>query len=148
MKKLLFVFLLCLGFFMLGCSTTGYYSKLSAVSVEGSSLKKSGKFYVVRFEPDERNLNVIIADRLTLMGFDAATGEKRDMPNDIDTVVTYVDQWKWDMSNYMIEIDIQFRDAEDGALIMTGESYRRTLVRGTPETMIKETLEEMLKVTK
>ena len=140
MKKVLFVFFLFLGLLMSGCS-----SRLSSVSVPGASLEEQGKFYVVHFEPDKRNLNVIIADQLTLMGFNAEAGEKSDMSDDIDIVVTYVDHWQWDMSNYMIEIDIQFRDAEDTSLIMSGESYRTSLVRRAPDEMIKETLEEMLK---
>lgn len=140
MKKVLAVFFLFLALLMTGCA-----SKVSSTAVPGASLKEKGKFYVVRFEPDKRNLNVIIADQLTLMGFNTATGEKSDMPDNIDTVVTYVDHWQWDMSNYMIKIDIQFRDGRDGALIMSGESYRTSLVRRSPTTMIKETLEEMLK---
>ena len=139
MKKVLAVFFMFLALLMTGCA-----SKVSSTAVPGASLKEKGKFYVVRFEPDKRNLNMIIADQLTSIGFDAAAGEKSDIPDDIDTVVTYVDQWQWDMSNYLIEIDIQFRDAKDGSLIMSGHSYRTSLVRRTPETMIKETLEEVL----
>jgi hypothetical protein len=143
MKKVLAVFFLFLALLMTGCA-----SKVSSTAVPGASLKEKGTFYVVRFEPDKRNLNMIIANQLTSMGFNAAAGEKSDIPEDVDTVVTYVDQWQWDMSNYMIKIDIQFRDAKDGALIMSGNSFRTSLVRRTPETMIKETLEEMLKSTK
>lgn len=139
MQKILAVFFLFLALLMTGCA-----GKVRSTAVPVTSLKEKGKFYVVRYEPDKRNLNMIIADQLISMGFDAGAGEKSDMPDDIDTVVTYVDQWQWDMSDYMIEIDIKFRGAKDGALILSGESYRTSLVRRTPETMIKETLEEML----
>lgn len=139
MKKVLFVTFVFAGLLLSGCA-----SKLSSASVPGTSLNEKGKFYVVRFEPDKRNLNVVIADQLALMGFNAAAGEKNAAPDDIDTIVTYIDHWQWDITNYMIEIEIQFRDAKDGSLIMSGKSYRTSLVRKSPDAMIKETLEEML----
>jgi hypothetical protein len=140
-KKVLFVFLIFLGFFMSGCS-----SKLSSATIPGASLEEKGKFYVVRFVPDKRNMHMLIADRLTMMGFNAVAGEKSDIPYNINTIVTYIDHWQWDMTMYMIDINIQFRDAKDGSLIMNGKSYRTSLVRKNPDEMIKETLEEMLKV--
>jgi len=139
--KILLVLILGLTFVFGGCSV----KRLNAIAVEGATLNKSGKFYVVRFDPDKRNLNQIIADQMTSMGYNAVAGEKSDMPDDIDTVVTYIDHWQWDITNYMIEIDIQFRDAKDNALIVSGESYRTSLDRAAPSVMIRETLEEMLK---
>ena len=143
MKKIIFLTSLLLGLVMTGCS-----SKLTSDLVPGATLNTKGKFYVVHFEPDKRNLNVMIADRLKLMGYDAIAGEQNNMPSDIETVVTYVDNWQWDITNYMIEINVQFRDAKDNSLIMSGKSHRTSLVRKSPEEMIRETLEVMLKASK
>ena len=140
MRRILFVFLIFLGFLMSGCS-----SKLSSTTVPGAILEEKGKFYVVRFISDKRNIHMLISNRLKMMGFDATVGEKIDMPRNIDTVVTYVDHWRWDISMYMLDINIQFRDAQDDSLIMNGKSYRTSLVRKSPDEMIKEVLEEMLK---
>ena len=44
-----------------------------------------------------------------------------------------------------IRIKIQFRDGKSNVLIVSGESYRTSMARRSPEEMIKETLEEILK---
>lgn len=139
MKKIMLLASVLLALMISGCST-----KLSSDIVPGAALNAKGKFYVVHFEPDKRNLNVTIADQLKLMGYDAVAGENNSMPGDVQTIVTYVDHWQWDITNYMIEINIQFRDANDNSLIMSGRSYRTSLARKSADEMIRETLEEML----
>jgi hypothetical protein len=45
----------------------------------------------------------------------------------------------------MIKLNIQFRNGKSNELIITGESYRTSLARKSPEGMIEETLTEILK---
>ena len=79
------------------------------------------------------------------MGYPASAGEKDEIPEDVDTLITYRDNWRWDITNYMIKINIQFKDGKSRELIVSGESYRTSLARKSPEEMIKETLTEILK---
>ncbi len=139
-KFSIFVVLAITALIFSGCATS-----LSSSVAPGATFNDLGKTFVVRFEPDKRHLNTIIADQLSLIGYPAIAGEKENIPEDINTLVTYKDNWQWDMTNYMIRISIQFRDAKSKALIVSGESYRTSLVRATPEEMIKETLQEILK---
>lgn len=140
MRKISILVFLLIATLISGCATS-----LNSTLAPGASFDDLGKTFVVRFEPDKRQLNSIIADQLTLMGQPAIAGEREEIPRDIDTLVTYQDNWRWDVTNYMLRINIQFRDGKNKALIVTGESYRTSLVRRSPEEMIKETLEEMLK---
>ena len=139
MKKLMPVGFLILSFFVSGCATS-----LKANLESGKSFSKLGETYVAHFEPDKRRLDQMIADQLTALGYPAKAGERQDMPASTETLVTYVDNWYWDMSNYMIKINIKFRDAHTEEVIVSGESYRTSLARKDPEFMIKETLEKIL----
>jgi hypothetical protein len=120
-------------------------TKLESNLAPGATFDELGKTFVVHFEPDKRQLHSIIADKLTLMGHPSTAGEKSEMPDDVDTLVTYKDNWMWDITNYMIKLNIQFRNGKSNELIITGESYRTSLARKSPEGMIEETLTEILK---
>ncbi|MBW6509475.1 MAG: hypothetical protein K0A94_08010 [Desulfuromonadales bacterium] len=140
MKKTSILMYLTISLVLTGCMTN-----LTSNLAPGATLDELGNTFVVRFDPDKRHLNSIIADTLTLMGHPAVAGEKSEIPEDVDTLVTYVDNWQWDITNYMIKINIQFRDGKSRELIVSGESYRTSLARKSPEEMIKETLIEVFK---
>ena len=133
MKRSILLLCVLLCIILTGCSTN-----LTANLAPGASFNELGKTYVVRFEPDERQLHQKIADQLSLLGYPASAGEERNIPADVDTLVTYQDNWQWDMSNYMIRIQIQFRDGKTRELIVSGESYRTSLARRSPEEMMKK----------
>ena len=140
MKKIAFFTYITVVFLLTGCATN-----LTSNLAPGASFNDLGKTFVVRFDPDTRELNSIIADKLTMMGYPAVAGEKSEIPKDVDTLVTYQDNWQWDITNYMIKIKIQFRDGKSRELIVEGESYRTSLARKSPEEMIEETLVEIFK---
>ena len=111
--------------------------------VPNADIVNLGKVYVIHFSPEKRHLERIISDQLNFRGFTSTYGEEQDMPKDIDTMVTYVDHWFWDITNYMLDITIEFRDAKTKALIASGKSYRPSLQRSTPEKMIIETIDKI-----
>jgi len=125
--------------------TTGCVTRLEATVSPGQSLTNlsKGKIYVQHFTPDKRNLNYIIADKLSLLGHPATPLDSNEVPEDADVVITYVDNWQWDMTNYLIKIKIDFRNAENKQLIVTGESFRTSLARKDPDYMIQEALEKI-----
>jgi uncharacterized lipoprotein YajG len=101
---------------------------------------KTDVIFVERFEPDKRNLNKIIADNISVRGYTATSGETGQAPDNATMLVTYVDKWMWDITNYMIELTITFRDSASGAAIASGNSYHTSLTRLSPEEMIDEVL--------
>lgn len=143
MKKFINYIFLAIALLLTGCAT-----HLTSNLAPNATFNELGKTFVVRFEPDTRNLNSLIADKLTLMGHSATFGEEGDIPNDVDTLITYRDNWQWDVTMYMIKINIQFRDGKSRELIVSGESFRTSLARKSSEEMIEETLIEILKKKK
>ncbi|MFH0263915.1 hypothetical protein ACPV54_01015 [Vibrio mediterranei] len=133
--------LLSLGVFAL---LTGCATRLEATVAPGQSLSELGNVYVQHFSPDKRHLNYVIADKLTLLGYPATPLNSDNIPDDADIVITYVDNWQWDITNYMIKIKIDFRNAASRQLLITGESYRTSLARKEPDLMIQEALEKIL----
>jgi len=140
MKVIKYILVLGALFTIAGCST-----RLDATMSPEKSLNKDfGNVYVAHFSPDKRNLNYIIADKLTLLGYPAMPLDGNETPENADMIITYIDNWQWDMTNYLIKIKIDFREADNKQLIITGESFRTSLARKPPEFMIQEALEKIL----
>ena len=59
-------------------------------------------------------------------------------------MVTYVDKWMWDITMYLIELTITFRDPETRAAVGSGNSYHTSLTRLSPEEMVAEVIDNIL----
>jgi hypothetical protein len=137
MKRFSLLIIILSSIILFGCS-----QQLQSTIPPGTNLKKISKFYVVHCNDEKRGLHKIISDELNSMGFSSTYGEKEDIPSDIDAIVTYVDNWQWDLTNYMVKITITFRKP-DGSLLATASSFRTSMVRKNPPEMIRETLNEI-----
>lgn len=94
--------------------------------------------YVTKLAPDERGINILIADKLKQMGYLATTGI--ETPSDVDVVVTYRDKWMWDITMYMLELTIILRDPITDFPLASGNSYHTSLTRKSPEEMVDEVI--------
>ena len=130
----LLVVVVCLT--MAGCSI----NRATGTFDPGKEIVNADVFYVERFGPDERDLHTKIADNLSVRGYTVTFGPEGEAPDDATVVVTYVDKWMWDITMYMIELTITFRDPASGAAIGSGNSYHTSLTRLSPEEMIDEVL--------
>jgi hypothetical protein len=137
--KLLFPLIL-VSLFLTACSST-----LNAKKSPGTDLTRLKSFYVQKLPADERGVEVLIARRLTQMGFEAMHGVKDVPPIPVDGVVTYQDKWMWDITMYMLQLSVQVRDPKSRMVLVNGESMRTSLVRKDPEGMVEEVLAEMFK---
>lgn len=135
LMTLMFVAMLVLS----GCAT-----RLNANVSPDQNMDRLGKIYVARFEPDKRGLNQIIAEELNKLGYHATYGETKDKPKSTNVVVTYSDKWMWDITMYMIAIDIQMFDVDKGIPIADVHNMRTSLARKSPRGMIREALYELL----
>jgi hypothetical protein len=104
------------------------------------NLSKLKTFYVVRVPEDERGIEKLIAARLTKMGYQCTSGDAPKPAEPVDAIVTYQDRWMWDITMYMIKLDIQIHDGAAGAILAKGEVTRPSLQRKAPEGMVEETL--------
>jgi len=112
----------------------------NATRAPDANLSKLKTFYVVRLPEDGRGIEKLIAARLTAMGYQSASGDATKPAAPVDGIVTYQDRWMWDITMYMIKLDIQIRDASSGAILAKGEVMRPSLQRKSPEGMVEETL--------
>ncbi len=143
-KAMVFVVCLVAVVNLYGCAINRASASVSP-DVEISQLMK---FYVVRFGPDDRFINKLITNQLINMGYEATTGPEDKAPNYVDAVVTYQAKWQWDMTMYMLELDITFRNPKTSVLLAVGNSYHTSLTRKSPEEMVKEVLNNIFEKLK
>jgi hypothetical protein len=110
-----------------------------------ANLKRLKTFYVARLPADERGIEKLFATRLQQMGYPSTSGDAQTPPSKVDAVLTYQDRWMWDITMYMIRLDVQIRDGESGAILATGQVMRPSLQRKSPEGMVEEVLKETMK---
>ncbi len=111
----------------------------------GTDLSMLKTFYVQRLPADTRGIEKLIAERLKMMGNTATSGDPAVPPSPVDAIVTYQDKWMWDITMYMIKLDIQVRDGKTGLVLASGESIRPSLQRKSPEGMVEEVLTNTFK---
>lgn len=138
MKKTLLLTFTIMIFFS-GCAITDNQAKL----VPHHDKVNMKKFYVVHQPKDERHIEQIISELLEDKGFISTYGPESNIPNDTDIVVTYSDRWMWDMSNYLIQLSMEFRNPVNNYPIVAGETVRTSLARKSPKGMSLETLDSM-----
>jgi hypothetical protein len=122
-----------------GCATS------NSAHAPDSDLHKLKTFYVARLPADENGVEKLIAKRLIVMGYQCTSGDAQSPGSPVDAIVTYQDRWMWDITMYMIKLDIQIHDGASGAVLANGEVVRPSLQRKSPEGMVEETLGVLFK---
>jgi len=122
-----------------GCSV----NRATATLDPTMNLQNIKSIYVTKLAPDRRGVNILIADKLKTKGFLVDTGV--DTPLDVDIVATYEDKWMWDITNYMLELTITFRNPKTNFPLASGNSFHTSLSRKSPEEMVDEVIENILK---
>ena len=75
----------------------------------------------------------------------ALASDSFDTRFEVDGVVTYQDRWMWDITMYMIRLNVQVRDGKSGAILANAEAMRPSLQRKSPEGMVEEVLGALFK---
>ena len=93
-------------------------------------LRQRKSYYVEPELSDGRSLHKAIAEELRQLGYEADYGQITLMPKTADTLVSYQARWTWDFTTYLIELNIQVRDARTGRIIASSD-YHRPALKGT-----------------
>jgi hypothetical protein len=120
-------------------------ANMAATVAPGADLSKIKKVHVVKLPADQRGIDKVIADELNVMGYATTLGVESRVPAGTDAVLTYQDKWMWDITMYMIELNVQLRDPQTNMAMATAKSYRPSLQRKSPPEMAKEVLTEIFK---
>lgn len=124
--------------------TTGCAVNRATATIDPSANLPSIKsIYVTKFAPDERGINVVIANKLKTMGYTVNTGVEK--PTNVDAVATYIDKWMWDITMYMLELTITIRDPKNDFPLASGNSFHTSLTRLSKEEMVDEVINNIFK---
>lgn len=125
--------------FVFGC-----IANLESTTIPGADLPTLKTFYVLKLPGEGRGVERLIADRLIQMGYVATYGN--DGPTTpVDAIVSYKDEWWWDLSWYLLQLDVQVRDAQTKLILASGHSKRTSLVRKSSDEIVEDVLNEMLR---
>lgn len=111
-----------------------------------SSSKISGlrSFYVRKDEENDSNLGQDIVDELTSRGYRATAGTSQNPPSKADATITYNDKWAWDITMYMLNLELQAREPGSDAIFATAKTTRTSLVRKSQREMVRETVGKLI----
>lgn len=118
---------------------------MAATVSPGANLASIQKIHVVKLPADGRGIDQVIADQLNAMGYATSRGSESNAPAGTDALLTYQDKWMWDITMYMLELNVQLRDPKTSMALATAKSYRPSLQRKSPPEMAKEVLTEIFK---
>ena len=112
-------------------------------SMNWSSIKS---LQVLKEEGDDRGIEKLLADKLTTQGF-VVTVDPQKNPT-ADAIVTYVDRWMWDITMYMLELTVVVREPKSQFPLVTGNSFHTSLTRKSPQEMVNEVIDNIMKTRK
>lgn len=130
--------------FMCSCTIHENTRQVSP-SFSESGVRRLHTFYVRKHADDDYKLGEEIAAQLQQMGFRATSGTAQSPPGRVDAVVTYMDRWVWDMTMYMLSLDIQLREPQSDTILATAKTVRSSLIRKSQPEMVRETLDKLFK---
>jgi len=118
-------------------------STLSVQKQAGTNLAGFRKIYVEHRLADGRSVDRLIVQELQRLGYDASSGPLTMTPQDTEVILTYVDEWNWDFTLYMIDLEAQVRDAHTGQVLATAH-YEHPAMRGkSPAGMVKAVIDPL-----
>ena len=126
-----------------GLLSTGCAS-VSLTKAPDDKVLNATSFYVVMQEDGKREVDAAVRDELEKLGRRVSSGPDHAMPSSVDIKVLNEDDWMWDMTMYLLSLNIQFIDPSTGAVLAEGRSYRPSLERKSPAYMAHEVLVKML----
>ena len=125
--------------FVAGCATQ------NVSHAPGADVGTIKTFYVQKLAADQRGIDQLFVKQLSAWGYTATAGVEEKPAVPVDAILTYQDRWMWDITMYMLRLNVQIRDGQTGAITANAESYRPSLERIDPPEMVKEVLQAALK---
>ena len=120
-------------------SLSGCVNKSSAQLTPGTDLTTLKKFYIIHEEGD-KEIDGHIRKNLEQRGFSAEIGPALTTPYKADAVVTYTDKWMWDITMYLLELNIELRSPKDNFPLASGNALHSSLTRKSAPDMVDEVL--------
>ena len=125
MRLPLYALLSCLTILLASCGSITINQEAK------NAITKQSQIYVVKPADSDRDIEKFVSDAFMRRGYHVSTGPQAQMPSSTSHYVTFVDRWYWDMSMYLVSLDIILHDRKAGNVIGAG-SYRNATFHGFP----------------
>lgn len=119
-------------------------SRRMAPTMSANRMSQMKSFYVRKHSEDDYKVGEDIAAQLQSMGFRASVGSSQSAPGKVDGVITYTDKWFWDITMYMLSLDVQLREPGSDMVLANAMTVRSSLVRKSQKEMIRETITKLI----
>jgi hypothetical protein len=100
----------------LGCATS--QDIVANPGVTGRQYKSA---YLVAHNDKSADVDAAIQRELFRRGIAVSSGPDGKQPPEADLIVKYADSWSWDVTMYLVSLDIQMFDAKSGNLVATAK---------------------------
>jgi hypothetical protein len=121
-------------------------STLSVQKQTDENLAHFKKIYVEHRLADGRGVDQLITQELSRLGYDASSGPLTMTPEDTEAIVTYVDEWNWDFTLYMINLEVQVRNAHSGQVLATIHCDHPAMFGKSPAGMVKAAIDPLFEL--
>ncbi|HEX7687176.1 MAG TPA: hypothetical protein VF453_05700 [Burkholderiaceae bacterium] len=128
---------------VLGATTGCAVNQAQSTLMAGADLGKVKSIYVVHEEGDDHAVDLELKKAFEKRGYTVATGPALKPPYEQDAVVTYVDKWMWDITMYMLQLNVTMRDSKEFPLA-TAHSVHTSLTRKSQPEMVDEVVTNVL----
>lgn len=118
-----------------GCSS----ASVNGYRVPNTDLHMDTTYFIVFDTNDERATHEMLKEEFIRLGVNAVSGFHDQIPEETKVVVQYGAQWHWDITWYLLELDVRLYDRRE-LLLASGNSRRYSLARKSPEVVVQETL--------
>jgi hypothetical protein len=116
-------------------------SSLSIQKQAGTNLAHFKKIYIEHRLADGRGVDQFIARELQRLGYDASSGPLTMAPEGVEVVVTYDDEWNYDFTLYMIDLDVQVRDGRTGQVLANASYHHPSMSGKSPAEMVQAVID-------
>jgi len=128
-----------LALLLAGCTSTSTDTRHAA------ELAKVTHVYVEHRLNDNHSLDQLIVQELQHLGYDAAYGPLTMMPENVQAIVSYEDDWAFDFTTHMVSLEIRVRASPKDQAFGSGHYYNRGVSRVPPEKMVHEVVASIFK---
>jgi hypothetical protein len=132
--------LISLLFVLATASTSACKHTVEAKALPSVDLGAQRTFGVRRLAADNRGIDRLLVEELRRWNRSARALADTESLTDAEVLVTYQDRWMWDLTMYMLSLDVQLRDPETEEILASGQVTRTSVIRKSPEHMVHEVL--------
>ena len=125
-----------LALFLASCSTRVQVAP-------GAQLGQLHHIFVEHLLSDGHNVDELIARELRRLGYDASAGPLTMMPEGTEAIIAYQPVWTFDLTTYLIELDLAVREAKSGKEIGVARVFRPSVTSNDTGTMVARVVDPL-----